>query len=154
MADEKWYQNPVAKAGMAAIVIIPAILGLLMLFTESDLKRAGAAAFNYKPGEWVNPAPQQIKGTWAKDGRCEDDDSLLVIFSDGGYRWRTSRTDWGFARGKYRYDSPQAYRVFFRLQRLVQTSEDPDQVITVSGSILKKYNLKGGTSETYEKCRS
>lgn len=154
MAEERWWQNPVAKAALAALVIIPAVLGGLTLVTDDAMKRAGAEAFNYKPGEWVNPVPQQLKGTWAKEGRCQDDGSLLVIFSDGGYRWRTSPTDWGFARGKYRYDSPQAYRVFFRLQRLVQTGDEPDQVITVSGTTLKKYNLKAATSETYEKCRS
>ncbi len=154
MAKERWWQNPVVKAGLAALVIIPAVIGLLSLWTENDLRRAGAEAFSFRPGVWVNVPPESLRGTWAKEGRCRDDDSLLLIISDGGYRWRTSRTEWGFARGKFRYDNPQAYRVFFQLQRLVQATDDPDQVFTVSGGTLKKYSLRGGTHDTFEKCRT
>lgn len=103
--------------------------------------------------DWTNEVPDRLRGTWVLSGeRCEDPNSQLAIFSDGGYRWRKSRTDWGFARGKYSYYSPVAGRVYFRLQRFIQQDE-PDFSISVSGVELRKYSYGSGQSIRYEKCR-
>ncbi|SIS55952.1 hypothetical protein [Insolitispirillum peregrinum] len=101
---------------------------------------------------WVNDVPGSLKGTWVVQGQqCSDPDSQLAIFSDGGYRWRKSRTEWGFARGKYSSISPQSATVYFRLQRLVE-QEEPDFSITAGGNELKKYSFGSGSMQRYDKC--
>lgn len=108
-----------------------------------------AAAQNY---DWTNDVPRSLEGTWVAEGQdCDDENSRLLIFSDGGYRWRKARTDWGFARGKYSYVHPDAYTVYFRVQRFVQ-QEQPDFQISVSGPRLSKYSLGSGRVQRYEKC--
>lgn len=110
----------------------------------------GAAAQQYN---WTNETPSSLNGTWVEMGqKCEDDNSHLVIFSDGGYRWRKSRTDWGFARGKYSYYTAYASSVYFRLQRFIQQDE-PDFQISVSGTEMKKYSYGSGRLVRYDKCR-
>ncbi|WP_299443874.1 hypothetical protein [uncultured Rhodospira sp.] len=102
---------------------------------------------------WTTDLPDQFKGTWVADGLCDSDSAPLVLFSNGGYRWRDGPTNWGFARGHFRYDSPATHRVFFRLSKLNSPHDGTaDYVITVSGIELNKYNLKAGTSQSYEKC--
>lgn len=114
------------------------------------ISAAPAAAQQYN---WTNDAPSSIKGKWVEMGeKCEDENSHLVIFSDGGYRWRKSRTDWGFARGKYSYGSIHASSIYFRLQRFLQ-KDDPDFQISVSGAELKKYSHGSSRLVRYEKCR-
>ncbi|EKV32094.1 hypothetical protein C882_3158 [Caenispirillum salinarum AK4] len=154
MAEEKWHENVMVRVGLGTGVGIVALLVLLNLFYDGDRLPEGATSTDYQSGDWVSPVPDSLRGTWAVEGRCEDDDSLMVIFSNGGYRWRKSRTDWGFARGKYRYTHPNAYRIEFQLQRFQQPSDNPDAVITVSGNEMRKYNLMGGTNETFIKCPS
>lgn len=102
--------------------------------------------------EWTNDVPAMLKGTWVKmDQRCDDPNSQLMIFSDGGYRWRKSRTDWGFARGKFAQTAPTSSQVYFRLQRFVQ-QEQPDFQINVSGTSLRRYSFGSGRQVKYEKC--
>jgi hypothetical protein len=122
----------------------------LALFVAVCLGAVPAFAQQYK---WSNEAPDRLRGTWVLRGeRCEDPDSQLAIFSDGGYRWRKSRTDWGFARGKYSYLSPVGGTIYFRLQRFIQQDE-PDFSISVSGIELKKYSYGSGDMARYDKCR-
>ncbi|MGC2855527.1 hypothetical protein ACM64Y_08630 [Novispirillum sp. DQ9] len=109
-----------------------------------------AAAQTYS---WTNDSPANLTGTWVEMGqRCEDENSQLVIFSDGGYRWRQSRTDWGFARGQFSYTGPTPYSVFFRVRRLVQ-HENPDFQIAVSGNEIRMYSFGSGRERRLEKCR-
>jgi len=108
-----------------------------------------AAAQEY---DWTNTAPRALEGAWVKaDQRCDDPNSQLMIFSDGGYRWRKSRTDWGFARGKYAYLTPTSSQVYFRVQRFLQ-QDAPDFQINVSGTSLRKYSYGSGKQVKYEKC--
>lgn len=114
---------------------------------------AGSSPAQAQQYTWVNDAPEALKGTWVLQGQhCDDPDSQLAIFSDGGYRWRKSRTDWGFARGKYSYLNQQSPTVYFRLQRFVE-QEEPDFSITASGGELKKYSFGSGSMSRYDKCR-
>lgn len=153
MAEERWQDNSVLKVSIAVLLGILAMLGVIYLVDPQHLPE-GVTSTDYQSGDWVSPVPDSLRGTWAVEGRCEDEDSLMLIFSNGGYRWRKSRTDWGFARGKYRYTHPNAYRIEFQLQRFNQTSDAPDMTITVSGNEMRKYNLRGGTNETFQKCPS
>jgi hypothetical protein len=122
----------------------------LLLFVVCCLAVSQASAQQYK---WTNDVPDRLRGTWVIRGeRCEDPNSQLAIFSDGGYRWRKSRTDWGFARGKYSYLSPVGGKVYFRLQRFIQQDE-PDFSISVSGIELSKYSYGSGDMVRYDKCR-
>jgi hypothetical protein len=108
-----------------------------------------AAAQTY---DWTNDVPPTLKGVWViQDQRCDDPNSQAVIFSDGGYRWRKSRTDWGFARGKYSYTTPTSALVYFRLQRFIPR-EAPDFQINVSGTSLRKYSFGSGVQVKYDKC--
>lgn len=108
-----------------------------------------AAAQQY---DWTNDVPPMLEGTWVKmDQRCEDSNSQLMIFSDGGYRWRKSRTDWGFARGKFAQSTPASPQVYFRLQRFIQ-QDHPDFQINVSGMELRKYSFGSGKQVEYVKC--
>lgn len=101
--------------------------------------------------DWTNDVPPSLKGTWVVQGeRCAADNSRLAIFSDGGYRWRKSRTDWGFARGKYSWTTG-SNTIFFRVQRFVHRDQ-PDFQITVSGTEMRKYSLGSGQLVEYEKC--
>ncbi len=125
--------------GKAAI-----ILAALLLSAATP-----AAAQQY---DWTSDAPPALDGTWVVQGqRCDDINSQLVIFSDGGYRWRKSRTDWGFARGKFSYITPRSSQVYFRVQRFVQ-QEQPDFQINVSGTSLRKYSYGSGKQVRYSKC--
>lgn len=56
--------------------------------------------------------------------------------------------------GKFRYTGPNAYRIEFQLQRFDLPSDTADLVFTVSGNEMRKYNLMGGTTETFIKCPS
>lgn len=125
---------------MAFVALLPALL----LTTPT-----AAQAQQY---DWVNEAPPALRGTWVVQGQqCEDPNSQLAIFSDGGYRWRKSRTEWGFARGKYSSLTPQSPTVYFRLQRFIE-QENPDFSITAAGTELKKYSFGSGSMQKYDKC--
>lgn len=103
---------------------------------------------------WTPMLPKQFEGTWVVGGDCESDSALLIVLSNGGYRWRDGPTNWGYARGRYRYDSPVSNKLLFRLSKLNSPHDgSPDYIITVSGMQLKKYNLKSRTEVEYEKCR-
>lgn len=121
----------------------------LVVALVAVLATAGAAvAQEY---DWTNDVPRPLKGTWVKIGeRCEESGSRLAIFSDGGYRWRTAPTEWGFARGKYAWTDGSP-TVYFRVQRLVQ-QENPDFQITVTGPEMRKYAFGSGKLVRYEKC--
>lgn len=154
MAEERWQDNQILKVSLYVLIGIIALFGLLYLIQPNNLPE-GVTPTDYQSGDWVSPVPTSLKGTWVVDGQsCESEDSLMLIFSNGGYRWRKSRTDWGFARGRYRYTHPNAYRVGFQLQRFVQSSDNPDALITVSGNRMTKFNPLGGTSESFQKCPS
>jgi len=102
---------------------------------------------------WTTELPDQFSGTWVVGGACESDSAPLIVLSNGGYRWRLGATEWGFARGRYRYDSPMTNRVEFRLNKLNGPHDgSTDYIITVSGTVMKKYGPKSGTMEEYEKC--
>ncbi|KAA5606417.1 hypothetical protein F1188_05990 [Roseospira marina] len=102
---------------------------------------------------WTTELPEQFAGTWVVGGACDSDSAPLIVLSNGGYRWRDGPTNWGFARGRYRYESPVTNRIEFRLNKLNSPhSGTTDYTITVSGIELKKYNLKSGTITEYEKC--
>lgn len=154
MDNEKWHENIVVRVALATGLGIVLVLVLLSLFYDGGEPPPGLTSTDYQSGDWVSRVPASLHGSWAVEGRCADDDSLLLIFSDGGYRWRKSRADWGFARGKYRYTHPNAYRIEFQLQRFQQPNDSADVVITVSGAEMRKYNLMGGTKETFSKCPS
>lgn len=131
--------------GARGLLIKACMLGAL-LFT---LAAPQAQAQDY---DWTNDVPEKLRGTWVLLGqKCDDHDSQLAIFSDGGYRWRKSYTEWGFARGKYAMFSPASSRIYFRLQRFVQ-QEQPDFSISLSGNELKKYSYGSGRMREYEKC--
>lgn len=152
MAEEKWHENGMVRVALATGFGFVILMILVGLFHDPAEMTANITPTDYQSGDWVSVVPESLRGSWAVDGRCDDDDSLMVIFSNGGYRWRKSRTEWGFARGKYRYTYPNAYRIEFQLQRFEQPSDAPDAVITVSGKEMHKYNLMGGTKETFIKC--
>jgi len=102
---------------------------------------------------WTTELPDQFSGTWVAGGDCSSDSAPLIVLSNGGYRWRSGPTEWGFARGRYRYDSPMTNRAEFRLNKLNGPHDGTtDYVITVSGPELKKYSLKSGSIEEYDKC--
>lgn len=127
-----------------------AVLAALALTTSALFASGSALAEGQYT--WVNEAPESIEGTWVVSGeRCEDENSHLAIFSNGGYRWRQSRTEWGYARGKYSYESAQWGTIYFRLQRL-EPDNTPDYSISVSGTELRKYSLGSGKMERYDKC--
>lgn len=101
---------------------------------------------------WTNTVPPNLEGRWVEFGeRCEDADSQLMIFSDGGYRWRRARTDWGFARGQYSYVTSQPHQVQFRVRRLVQ-HQTPDYQLAISGTQLRVYSYGSGEQRRLEKC--
>ncbi|MGE4529412.1 MAG: hypothetical protein AB7D00_13685 [Rhodospirillaceae bacterium] len=103
--------------------------------------------------DWTNDSPANLTGTWVEMGqRCEDDNSELVIFSDGGYRWRQSRTEWGFARGQFSYTGSNPYSILFRVRRINQ-HQNPDFQIAVSGSEVRMYSFGSGRERRLEKCR-
>ncbi|WP_092614092.1 hypothetical protein [Roseospirillum parvum] len=105
-------------------------------------------------GTWTDQVPARLAGTWAEEGAdCDDPDSRLLIFSDGGYRWRLSVTKWGLARGQYRYPNSQARRIEFRLRRFFQTSDAADYILILDGADLKKVNPSGRTTKVYRRCR-
>ncbi|MQX37461.1 hypothetical protein [Roseospira navarrensis] len=127
----------------------------IVIYLDSISEKTGT-----KPGEstvtadgWTTELPAQFAGTWIAGNDCTSDSAPLIVLSNGGYRWRDGPTNWGFARGRYRYDSPVTHRIEFRLNKLNSPhSGTTDYTITVSGSVLKKYNLKSGTMEEYNKC--
>lgn len=102
---------------------------------------------------WTSDAPKNLIGTWVEMGqRCEDENSQLSIFADGGYQWRRSRTDWGFARGQFSYVSDTPYTIYFRVRQLVQ-QDRPDFQYNLSGDQLKIYNYGSGQQRRLEKCK-
>lgn len=108
----------------------------------------GAHAADYN---WINDPPPELVGTWVLRGQsCEDQNSQVLIFSDGGYRWRQTRTEWGFARGRFSWDrgSPNT---FFRVQRFVQ-QDDPDFQFIVTGPEMRKYTFGSGRVTRYDRC--
>ena len=109
---------------------------------------AGAQAADYT---WINDPPPGLVGTWVIRGQsCADENSQVLIFSDGGYRWRQTRTEWGFARGRFSWDrgSPNT---FFRVQRFVQ-QDDPDFQFIVTGPEMRKYTFGSGKVTYYDRC--
>jgi hypothetical protein len=101
--------------------------------------------------EWTGDVPQSLKGTWSVNGQCKGHGIELLIFSNGGYRWSKPDGSWGFARGSFAYSNPRSYRVLFKVRHLFPTP-GYDAVLTVSGSTLRKTNLKSNTSRRYRKC--
>ena len=102
---------------------------------------------------WTSTLPPQFTGMWVVGGDCDSDSAPLIVLSNGGYRWRDGPTNWGYARGRYQYDSPATNKLMFRLSKLNSPHDgSPDYIITVSGVQLKKYNLKSRTEVEYEKC--
>lgn len=99
MDGERWHENIVVRVALAAAAGIVILLGLLGLFHERDAV-PGLSSTEHHPGGWVSAVPDSLRGAWAVEGRCEDEEGLMLIFSNGGYRWRKSHTDWGFARGQ------------------------------------------------------
>ncbi|WP_155976159.1 hypothetical protein [Novispirillum itersonii] len=112
---------------------------------------AGTADVRAADYTWVNEPPPGLVGTWVIRGQsCENENSQVLIFSDGGYRWRQTRTEWGFARGRFSWDrgSPNT---FFRVQRFVQ-QDDPDFQFIVSGPEMRKYTFGSGKVTHYDRC--
>lgn len=151
MAEERWQDNPVVKVSLWGLAVIIVLLGVVYLLEPESLPE-GVSPTDYRTGDWVSTVPRSLAGTWSVEGQCENEDALMLIFSNGGYRWRKSRADWGFARGHYRYTHPDAYSVEFRLQRLAEQRDQADSVLTVSGPVMRKFNPLGGTMERFEKC--
>jgi hypothetical protein len=136
----------IALGGSAVIVIY---LDSISVKTSSA---PGEAAGVDEEG-WTTELPEQFAGTWVAGGACDSDSAPLIVLSNGGYRWRDGPTNWGFARGRYRYDSPMTNRIEFRLNKLNSPHDGTtDFTISVSGPQLKKYNLKSRTMSEYEKC--
>ncbi|WP_413205560.1 hypothetical protein [Rhodospirillum sp. A1_3_36] len=102
--------------------------------------------------DWTSDVPPTLKGTWSVNGQCKGHGLELLIFSNGGYRWSKPDGSWGFARGSFAYSNPRSYRVLFKVRHLFPTP-GYDSVLTVSGSTLRKTNLKSNTSRRYRKCQ-
>lgn len=135
------------KAHQEGLTVRTLLAAAIAVFVSAAVP---AAAQTY---DWTNDVPPNLAGTWAEMGQsCEDDNSQLVIYSDGGYRWRRSRTDWGFARGQFSYTGPQPYTVFFRVRRLDQ-HESPDFQLAISGDQLRIYSFGSGRERRLEKCK-
>lgn len=101
--------------------------------------------------DWVNDVPAVLEGTWViRDQRCEDENSQVLIFSAGGYRWRQARTEWGFARGRYAWTAGSP-NIYFRVQRFVQQDE-PDFQFIVTGPEMRKYTFGSGKVTHYDRC--
>lgn len=128
------------------------MLAIAAVVASAALSAAATPALAQQDYQWTNSVPDSLRGTWVVQGqKCDDENSRLAIFSDGGYRWRKARTDWGFARGKFSYDSDDAANVYFLLQRLVP-NEEPDFQITVSGTEMRKYSFGSGETQRYDRC--
>ncbi|MFA7430644.1 MAG: hypothetical protein WCZ23_10855 [Rhodospirillaceae bacterium] len=102
---------------------------------------------------WTTTAPANLIGTWVEMGQsCKDENSPLNIFADGGYQWRRSRTDWGFARGQFSYVSTQPYTIYFRVRQLVAQNK-PDFQMALSGDQLRIYSIGSGQERRLERCK-
>lgn len=133
------------QKGMPFVRLLP-ILAATALLAAPHVAAA-------QDSSWTNECPANLEGTWVEMGqRCEDDNSELVIFSDGGYRWRQSRTEWGFARGQFSYSGPNPYSLLFRVRRINQ-HQNPDFQIAVSGNEVRMYSFGSGRERRLEKCR-
>ncbi len=143
------------KMLLGTVVTLGVSAGLVFWLNAISEKTADSAAGEggvTKDG-WTTRLPPQFEGTWVAGGDCDSDSAPLIVLSNGGYRWRDGPTNWGFARGRYRYDSPATNRILFRLNKLNAPHDgSPDYIITVSGPQLKKYNLKSRTMQEYEAC--
>jgi hypothetical protein len=111
----------------------------------------GSAQTITQETEWTGDVPKSLRGTWGVNGRCDTDDAEVIIFSDGGYRWRKPDGSWGFARGYFSYSNDNAYRVLFKVRHLVPTP-GYDAVLTVAGDSLRKTNLKSNSFQRYDRC--
>lgn len=113
---------------------------------------AAATPAHAQTRTWTNTVPPNLEGRWVDIGeQCEDEHSQLMIFSDGGYRWRRARTEWGFARGQYAYVTQQPHQVMFRVRRLVQ-HEAPDFQISISGNQIRVFSFGSGQQRRLERC--
>ncbi|MBK1663394.1 hypothetical protein CKO38_02530 [Rhodospirillum rubrum] len=141
-------------------------LGLWLLLVASSLCLAAPVQAQSQPPApkaepesslgrliWHDDAPENMKGVWAVSGRCKGDTAEMLIFSNGGYRWRKSDGSWGFARGKFSYASPKSYRVLFKVSHLFPT-EGYDAIVTISGNTLTKTNLKSNSRQSYRRCQN
>ena len=137
-------------------IVVLAISGAIIYWLDSISVKTSdpaASAGGVTEDGWTTKLPSQFEGTWVVGGACESESAPLIVLSNGGYRWRDGPTNWGFARGRYKYDSPATNRVRFRLNKLNAPHDgSPDYVITVAGPQLIKYNLKSRTTQEYEKC--
>jgi len=140
---------------LGTVVVVGVSAGLIFWLDSISEKTSTSAVGEggVTADGWTTELPDQFAGTWVVGGDCESDSAPLIVLSNGGYRWRDGPTNWGFARGRYRYDSPATNRIMFRLNKLNGPHDgSPDYTITVSGPQLKKYNLKSRTMQEYEKC--
>lgn len=146
---------PLWQVVLGTVVALGASAALVVWLDSVSVKTADSASGEgvETAGGWTTVLPPQFEGTWVVGGDCDSESAPLIVLSNGGYRWRDGPTNWGFARGRYRYDSPATHRVTFRLNKLNSPHDgSPDYVLTVSGPQLKKYNLKSRTTVEYEKC--
>lgn len=127
--------------------VLAGLAGLAVIAGTGALAGATPAAAQ----EWSDDPPDLLRGSWALNGRCESDTSEMLIFSDGGYRWRKSDGSWGFARGSFSYASPRSSRVLFKVRHIVPTP-GYEAVLRISGSSLVKTNLKSNTQRNYRRC--
>jgi len=142
----KMILGTIVALGLSTIIIV--YLDSISEKTADSYRGEGVAMDG-----WTPELPPQFSGTWVVGNDCDDENAPLIVLSNGGYRWREGPTNWGYARGHYQYDSPVTSRILFRVSKLNSPhSGEPDFVITVSGTVLKKYNLKSGTMNQYNKC--
>ncbi|MBB4286475.1 hypothetical protein [Roseospira goensis] len=146
---------PLWQMIVGTAVALGASAGLVFWLDSVSQKTADSASGEgvESADGWTTELPARFEGTWVVGGACDSDSAPLIVLSNGGYRWRDGPTNWGFARGRYHYDSPASNRVMFRLNKLNSPHDGTaDYVLTVSGPQLKKYNLKSRTTVEYEKC--
>ncbi|MBB4264938.1 hypothetical protein [Roseospira visakhapatnamensis] len=143
----KMILGTIVALGTSAIIVI--YLDSISEKTAASYRGEGVAL----EGGWTGTLPTQFKGIWVVGGDCDSEHAPLIVMSNGGYRWRDGPTNWGYARGHYKFDSPASNKLMFRLSKLNSPHDGtPDYIITVSGVQLKKYNLKSRTEVEYEKC--
>ncbi len=139
-----------SRGAWLSILAVCVIAGVLLAQGGCE-EEPPEAELSGMDGDWVGDAPESIIGSWASNGRCDSDDAMMLVFDNGGYRWRKPDGSWGFARGYYSYTSDTSYRVLFKVRHLDPTP-GYEAIITVSGNTLRKTNVKSNTQETYERC--
>lgn len=83
MAEEKWHENGMVRVALATGFGFVILMILVGLFHDPAEMTANITPTDYQSGDWVSVVPESLRGSWAVDGRCDDDDSLMVIFSNG-----------------------------------------------------------------------